>query len=96
MKKSYNNREVDKKKLDKSKKYLWRYIQKKKKLGGYGKEKKTKESFFATLFAPKKIAWASVIAVLTIIAVLVGPNLQNLLRGGVGTPRQILPMQALR
>ncbi|MBD3156723.1 hypothetical protein GF369_02740 [Candidatus Peregrinibacteria bacterium] len=85
MKKSYNDREVDKKKLDKSKKYLWRYIQKKKKLGGYAKEKKEKKAFFATLFAPKKIAWASVIAVLTIIAVVVGPNLQNLLRGGIGT-----------
>lgn len=86
MNKSYNDRKVDKQKLLMSKQYLWRYIQKKKKLGGFAKEaKKSKGNLFANIFAPKKIAWASMIAVITIIAVVVGPNLQNLLNGGIGT-----------
>ncbi|MBA4336398.1 hypothetical protein C0416_01305 [bacterium] len=94
MKEIFNNplgdRKVDKKSVDKSKQYLWRYIQKKKNLGAFAKEAKdAKTGFFATLFAPKKIAWASAIAVLTIIAVLVGPNLQNLLQSGIGTSQNI-------
>ncbi|MCD6109489.1 Ig-like domain-containing protein [bacterium] len=82
---------IDKQPVDKSKQYLWRYIQKKRKLGKFAKNNKEKShpSFFAWLFAPKKIAWASAVAVLTIIAVLVGPNLQNLLKSGVGMHQNI-------
>lgn len=92
MNKLFNDRKVDKQKLEKSKQYMWRYIQKKEKLGGFAKESKTKEAkggFFASLFAPRKIAWASAIAAITIIAVLVGPNLQNLLQGGIGASKNI-------
>jgi len=86
----FNDRKVDKQPANKSKQYLWRYIQKKKNLGAFAKEKnKEKKGFFAglfsALFTPRKIAWASAIAVLTIIAVVVGPNLQNLMQGGIGT-----------
>ena len=78
---------IDKKSVDKSKQYLWRYIQKKKNLGAFAK--KEKKAFFANLFAPKKIAWASATAVITIIAVVVGPNLQNLMQGGIGIQQNI-------
>lgn len=84
--KLFKNRKIDKKSLDKSKQYLWRYIQRKKKLGAFAKEeKKAKSNFFAAMFVPRKIAWASTIAVLTIVAVVFGPNLQNLMQGGTRT-----------
>ena len=76
---NYTNRKVDHVNVDKSKKYLWKYIQEKKHLG-HEKSAKRK-SWLTTFFTPKKFAWTSAIAVITIIAVIFGPNLQNLLKG---------------
>ncbi|MFC1600154.1 Ig-like domain-containing protein [Patescibacteria group bacterium] len=89
---NYNDRKVDKISVDKSKKYLWKYIQDQKGLHAQttkAHKKAPKESWFFKIFSVKKVAWTSAIAVLTIIAVLFGPNLQNLLQGDLITPTQI-------
>jgi len=81
---NYRDRKVDKISVDKSKKYLWKYIQDKNGLQTQTakKHKKAQKSdWFFRIFSVKKVAWTSAIAVLTIIAVLFGPNLQNLLQG---------------
>ncbi len=72
----FKDRKVDKAPVKKSKEYLWKYIRNKTGL------EKTPANFFVSLFMPKKIAWASVVAVLVIVAIVFGPNLQNLLEGG--------------
>ncbi len=82
---NYKNRKVDRIDVDKSKKYLWKYIKEKKKPG----KKTAEKSRLSNLFTPKKFAWAGTIAAITIIAVLVGPNLQNLLKGDI-TNRQMI------
>lgn len=91
---NYNDRKVDKIPVDKSKKFLWKYIQDQKGLSPQtaqtSKAKAPKESWFFRLFSVKKVAWTSAIAVLTIVAVLFGPNLQNLLRGDLLAPAQIV------
>lgn len=91
MNKSYKDRKVDKMPVNKSKQYLWKYIKEKKKLSPV--EAKEKTNWFAALFVPKRIAWVSAVAVITIIAVLFGPNLQNLLQGGIGVGPQIANAQ---
>lgn len=84
---NYKDRKVDRIDVDKSKKYLWKYIQEKKHLGSSKTSKK--KSWFANLFTPKKFAWAGTLAAITIIAVLVGPNLQNLLKGDIASQQMI-------
>ncbi|MFC1655449.1 Ig-like domain-containing protein [Patescibacteria group bacterium] len=81
----FKDRKVDKAPVKKSKEYLWKYIQQKtglEKAPAKSKKAKSGGNFFASLFMPKKIAWASVVAVLVIVAIVFGPNLQNLLQSG--------------
>ncbi len=83
MENNYTNRKVDRIEVDKSQKYLWKYIQEKKHLGLSQQTAKAKKAHNSSWFTPKKFAWLGTIAALTIIAVLVVPNLQNLLKGDI-------------
>lgn len=89
---NFNDRKVDKFNVDKSKQYLWKYISEKKGLGAMtakAKDKTEGESWFFRIFSVKKVAFVSSIAVLTIIAVLFGPNLQRLMQGDITGSAQI-------
>ena len=93
----FKKRSVDDVKVSKSREYLWKYIQNKTGLAKATakaqaaapvreeEEAKKPNAFFALLgqiFLPRRIAWASVIAVLVIIGIVFAPNLQNLLKSG--------------
>jgi hypothetical protein len=89
----FKKRSVDDVNVSKSKEYLWKYIRNKTGLAKATakaqavktapvKTGKAKKPFnFFDIFMPKRIAWAA-IAVIVIIGILVGPNLQNLFKSG--------------
>lgn len=82
--KKFTNRKVDNMSVEKSKKYLWRYIQNKTQLNEVPASKKIGE-FFRNLFTiPGRFVPVSAVAVLIIIAVIFNSTLQGWLFGGGG------------
>jgi len=98
----FKNRAIDKVNLNQSKKLMWQHIKSQTSLGKNSAKNPAKEqikladeksdnpSFFMSLFTPKKIAWVSVVATITLIAVIFGPNLQRLIQSGQLQPRQVV------
>ncbi|MBU1445967.1 hypothetical protein KKD70_01750 [Patescibacteria group bacterium] len=85
----FKDRPIDKVKVDSSKKLMWNHINSK-----YNQKNNMETnaflSFFKALFTPKKIAWTSMIATVTLIAIIFGPNLQMLIQSGQLTTRQVV------
>ncbi len=80
-KKDFNNRKVDKVPINKSKEYLWKYIQAKTDMKA--KESFSFSGFFQSLFAKTpKFAYAAPLAILLVFALLF-TNLSGIFDGGV-------------
>ena len=85
----FKDRAIDQVDVTQSKKFMWQHIKSRTKPQP-NMNKQSFFSFFASLLSPKKIAWASVIATITLIAVIFGPNLQNLIKSGQLQTRQVV------
>jgi Pretoxin HINT domain/Alpha-2-macroglobulin bait region domain/Bacterial Alpha-2-macroglobulin MG10 domain/Bacterial Ig-like domain/Alpha-2-macroglobulin family len=100
----FKDRAIDQVDVAQSKKFMWQHIKSQTSLGKNpatakatatskpqpNMNKQSFFSFFASLISPKKIAWASVIATVTLVAVIFGPNLQNLIKSGQLQTRQVV------
>ena len=87
-KKDFNNRKVDKVPINKSKEYLWKYIQAKTDMKA--KESFSFSGFFQSLFAKTpKFAYAAPLAILLVFALLF-TNLSGIFDIAESTPYDLL------